>query len=83
MNKIKLTREQAEEIELQKKELKREDIVTRRILTIPTTTKRRSVFHSIETKRHRVFHSIELEKLIPALYNGYEVEDRKDVDYVE
>ena len=83
MNKIKLTSEQAEEIELQKKELKRKDIVTRRILTIPTTTKRHGIFHSVETKRHRVFHSIELEKLIPALYIGYEVEDIEDLDYDE
>lgn len=60
MNKVKLTREQAEELEIQKRELKPKDIVQRRILTIYPNS---------------VFTSIELDTLIKALYIGYEIKE--------
>lgn len=57
--KVKITQEQATEIELQKKELKKHDIVARRILT---------------NRINRYFHSMTVDEVIKALYIGYEVE---------
>lgn len=63
-DKVVLTQEQADEIELQKKDFSKfDDIVTRRILT-----------SDINGYYNKTFHSISVDDLIKALYIGYEVE---------
>lgn len=62
--KVVLTREQADEVELQKKDFNEfSDIITRRILT-----------SDINNYYNSTFHSISVDELIRALYIGYEVE---------
>lgn len=63
--KVKLTQEQADELELQKKELQKKDIVIRRVLTADNN----GYFNT-------TFHSISVDKLIKALYIGYEVDPK-------
>lgn len=60
MKKVKLYKEQAEELELQKKELPIHGIVTRRMLS---------------SRNNKTFESIDLDTLIRALYIGYKVEE--------
>ena len=67
--KVVLTQEQAEELELQKKELPTVGIVQRRMLS---------------NRINDAFESIDLYTLIKALYIGYEVEQEvKDGDFVD
>ncbi len=57
--KVRITRKQADEVEIQKKELKPHDVVTRKI---------------VSRRTNKVFKDIDLDTLIRALYIGYEVE---------
>ncbi len=69
MEKVKLYKEQAEELELQKKELPIHGIVTRWLLS---------------KRNNKAFESIDLDTLIRALYIGYEVEETFEVgDWVK
>lgn len=68
MEKVVLTQEQADEIEIQKKEFRTSDVVVRRILT-----------ENMYTNRHEVFHSMTIDDVIRALYIGYEVEKNFEV----